>query len=290
MCIILFAVATVAAGTTTTCSSPSSDNACATAADDITGIAQPNCVNVGTYTTPVWECRQCAVNCDCQPGEYCIRAPGPTAGTCTLLSGTGKIGASCTSFGLVGTPGARVPVKDVDDRAVCGSPLFDDGASGDFIGYEWLGYCSMGKCTACVGDTLAWEIATAARNVPGMSLAATSNGSAWDGGSLVCGGRYCYYGNVVAAPSWFYGVVYPAGAISGILAFVILIFVTDVIATGAHWCARCCRRRKRSEDGRKQRIEELRRHAEQEMEDLEIPVPPNIQKNAIAFISPLHGQ
>lgn len=213
------------------------DNYCSGETDPETGRDAPNCVNSGTRASPAWVCGECAVNCDCGIGEYCIKTPGPSAGKCARLSETGKIGGPCTSFALRGTPGARDPVKDVDDLGVCGISIFSD-ADGSFLGYEWLGGCLLGRCAECIGDTASWAIATTAQIVPGMSsFANVANlSSAWDGGSLICSERYCDAGKIVGSTSWFYEV-YPTGVLTGILVFVIFIFTGIVCVGFVQYCS-----------------------------------------------------
>lgn len=211
-----------------------SDNLCADVIDAESGAATPNCVNMGTQLTPDWRCARCAVNCDCGPGEYCVRTAGPSAGTCAELSAVGKIGKPCTSFGLPGTPGARIPVKGVDDVSICGSAVFDE-LTGDFAEFEWLGSCTAGICRQCTGGAGSWALALSAQMVP-----STRNGSY--GGSLVCGERTCVGGVVVAQPTWVWDY-YPTGVVTCILVFVIVIFVTTFCASIAECCARCRGRR-----------------------------------------------
>ena len=212
------------------------DNYCSGEYDEETGHKTPNCVNVGTQATPDWRCARCAVNCDCPPGDYCVKTPGPSAGTCVSLASTSKIGAVCTSFSLPGTPGARTPIKGVDEVSMCGAAIFDS-ATERFLQYEWLGNCVGGKCKECAGSNIAWAVAVSAQMVPGMSDAATSNGSAWDAGRLVCDDRMCSRGYIVAETPWYLDML-PTGVVTGILVFVILIFLVIVIAATVECCSR----------------------------------------------------
>jgi len=239
--IILFFVFFVSATTAAkSCAGPGNvpyDNYCSGETDPETGHDTPNCVNSNTRTSPTWVCGECAVNCDCAAGEYCVKTPGPSAGKCAKLSDSGKIGGPCTNFALRGTPGARDPIKDVDDLGVCGISIFSD-ADGSFLGYEWLGGCLLGKCVECIGDTASWAIATTAQIVPGMSnfVNLANSSAAWDGGSLVCSDRYCDAGKIVGSTSWFYEV-YPTGVLTGILVFVIFIFIGIVCVGFVQYCS-----------------------------------------------------
>jgi hypothetical protein len=265
--ILLFA----ASASAISCAGPSDEpheNYCADQFDPETGRAIPNCANVGTASAPDWQCKRCAVNCDCDVGEYCVRGPGPSAGDCATLSSSGKLGAPCTQFGFPGTIGARVPTYGEDDGAVCGSakvsffPLTTPGfpmieipslttrrmRSSDSNGSdraEKVRSCAtlqsltkcQGACYQCAGDTAAWAIAMSTQ-VSAVVVPAP-NGSAWDGGSLLRSDRYCYRGTVMGAPSWFFEN-YPTGVITAIFVAVFLIMLTFVV-TAVHEC--CTRRR-----------------------------------------------
>lgn len=238
---LALAIAVAAAARDTPCFSASaqrpSDNLCLAAAD---GGEAPNCVNVGSFSVPDYKCRACAANCDCAAGEYCTKTPGPDAGKCAKLSDTGKIGKSCTNFGLPGTPGARVPVLGADDASICGGAIFSPATS-EFVNYEWLGSCVDGKCRMCAGEMAAWAIALAAAIVPGLAqsnFANFANFTKDDGGSLVCGGTYCDGGQIRRTDDSWMAKYYSTGVLTATFAFVMLIFFTLLVTSLAECCAR----------------------------------------------------
>lgn len=276
LCMILFIgfAVGVADAAAKSCAGPNNvpyDNYCYSETDS-DGHSAPNCVNSGTLAAPVWTCGRCAVNCDCGVGEYCVKTPGPSAGSCKTVASTEKIGAACTSFALAGTPGARNPKEGVDDASLCGGAIFSD-ADGTFITYEWIGSCASGKCVECAGDPAAWAIATTAQIVPGLTTAivpavnttAISVAMATilrDTGSMICSDRYCESGVFVQVrflclrqnqsfllttakdTSWFWEL-YPTGVMSGILVFVIFIFLLMLGAVAIQCCTNFRRRSSR---------------------------------------------
>lgn len=247
VCVPLFLVFAASASAAKSCLNPErhvpSDNYCVGEYDPATGDKTPNCVNRGTQIAPDWRCARCAVNCDCPVGQYCVRTPGADAGDCETLESTGKIGETCTAFGLVGATGARVPVRGVDDGSLCGSAIYDE-RTGAFASYEWLGSCVQGKCSECAGDAVSWSIAITAQIVPGLAGASREGNmtGAWDGGSLVCDGRVCDRGVLVAQPPWFWDY-FPTGAITALVVFVILIFAVLFIWFAMECCC-CCAKNK----------------------------------------------
>src|SRR5512133_2915187 len=165
-----------------------SDDLCANQSDPDTGRSLPNCVNVESESDPKWRCRRCAVNCDCPVREYCVKTPGPLAGTCVPIADGGKVGSTCAVFAV-----GAVPVRGVDDAVLCGFAAFSEDGRAEFLGYEWLGTCVGGRCCECSGDALGSAyLATAAKQ-----------GFWHDTGSLLCQDRYCYRGTVAADPSPF---------------------------------------------------------------------------------------
>jgi len=216
-----------------------SDNYCVGEYDEDGGFATPNCVNVGSRSSPDWRCARCAANCDCPPGYYCVKTPGPSAGECAALAQTGKIGGPCAIL-------AGAPEKGLDDAALCGAAIFDDDdGAGEFVQFEWLGSCVGGKCSACAGGKEAWALAVAAQLVPGLLQDAGEwscanwtgdGGRACDCGSLICDGRMCDRGAVVYKSPWFVDMI-PMGVNVAILVFVALIFGLGLVVV----CMQCCR-------------------------------------------------
>jgi hypothetical protein len=221
------------------CSTPAgpSDNACTS--------QLPNCMNVASNVViPSWKCRRCAANCDCPLGEYCSKTPGPDSGTCIAINSIGKIGAPCSAFG-----NGRVPILGMDDEMVCGLPIFSS-VDGSFLTYEWLGDCRNGKCYECGGDAISWTIDLSFQLTPRVEKYDTADNAsrgAWDGGSLVCDGRYCSAGIIFQSGSddWF-GEYYSSGLVGGICACVWILFVMILFAALAECrkrCSCCCGRR-----------------------------------------------
>jgi hypothetical protein len=121
----------------------------------------PNCMNIGTSDVePVWVCRPCSHNCDCNIGEYCMKGPTLKAGQCVAVdTEDSRIGNPCTMFGIPGSVGSVVPTLGVDDKLVCGSPIFS--VNGTFLRYDWIGDCFRGVCRECGGGPMTWSIETA---------------------------------------------------------------------------------------------------------------------------------
>lgn len=209
-----------------------SNDLCVTEHDPSTGIATPNCVNVGSRANPDWRCARCGGNCDCPVPTYCVKTPGPTAGTCVPYAA----GGVCAEFA-----NGRVPVYGLDEKSFCGVAIYD-AVTREFLGYDWVGYCVQGTCTPCVGTALTWSVALAAQLVPGI-LPGTNNASAnltaYDGGSLVCDGRSCDgKGVIVPSAPWYVDII-PMGVSVAQLAFEILIFLIILIVVSVECCARC---------------------------------------------------
>jgi hypothetical protein len=214
-----------------------SDNFCVDEKDE-DGHPTPNCMNIGSQATPDWRCARCAVNCDCPPGSFCVKTPGPQAGTCRTLSSTGRIGATCTSFGLMGTPTARIPVAGLDEETICGEAFFDE-ATGSFVSFEWMGDCAVGRCYECGGGAAAWSMAYTIELVSQTADQSNASvGSPWDSGSLVCGdGRTCYHGEIVGSASWIWEYL-PTGLLIAILVILLFIFIIVVVGAIAECYAR----------------------------------------------------
>jgi hypothetical protein len=189
----------------------SSDNLCIDSEDG------PNCMNRGTEAIPSWECATCAVNCDCPIGHYCVKTPGPDAGTCVSLASRDRIGGSCIDFDVVHTP-----TRGVDELLLCGEPIFAISTTdARFLGYEWLGACIGGTCRECAGDLVTTGVVTAktvistdTRTTPVVVVA--DNFTLRDGGSLICGDRYCNHGKIVAETTVFEDYFW-TGTLVGIL-------------------------------------------------------------------------
>lgn len=207
-----FAVATAAAETCQTSAHDPVPNMCASLAE------KPFCVNTAAEgATPNYQCKQCATNCDCPIGKYCVKTSGPNVGTCVTLETT-ILGRPCNPFwvpmALFGAEPAahEVPVKDVDDRMVCGIPVFR--ANSSFWYYEWLGYCDMGVCKQC------GNIGAEADELFGYMM---------NPQTLQCPGRECKDATIVLTPyaqSWtIVDELMPKGVPSAILVFVIFIFI-----------------------------------------------------------------
>jgi hypothetical protein len=271
---MVFIVATESANVVL-CKNPDNtpnDNLCKNA-EDSSGNAAPNCVNTGTWKDPTWVCRSCLVNCDCKTGYYCVKTPGSTAGNCVGLdSAKNRIGSTCNTFGLLGTPGARIPRFGYDDAMVCGLPIFSTDKT--FLGYEWLGSCVNGKCQECGTDYMSWSIATSIGLLPGAfsSIPFEHNGTQFPAtsGSLVCGERYCEYGTIRYSRSWL-EASFPTGVITGILVFVIFIFFIVLIGCLSECFSRWNERRrlKRPQVNRNSLSKQQQQQQQQQSNDLE---------------------
>lgn len=222
----------VVAASAETCQTAAHDavpNMCASLA------ATPFCVNTAAVgATPAYQCKQCADNCDCPIGQYCVKKSGPNVGTCLDLE-TAIMGRPCNPFwvrvALLGsdTPTQVVPVKDVDDRLVCGIPVFHVG-NGSFSYYEWLGHCDMGVCKQC--GNLGSEVDE-------------FFGYMMNPQTLQCPGRECKDAAIVLTPyaqPWtIVDEIMPKGVPSAILVTLVFIFVVMLIR-----CIRDCRGVKRT--------------------------------------------
>jgi len=210
------------------------DNACVGAVDDVGagGWPAPNCVNAGSESAPAWRCARCARNCDCDIGDYCVKTPGPSAGRCEPVAGTMRIGATCTEF----APGGPAPRRGVDDAFLCGDAAFSDATS-EFLGYNWLGSCSRGACSACAGDAVSHAVAL----VADVAANATGAGAWGDGGSLLCADRMCDGGAVVPADAAPFMDAFPTAVSCATLALVAAMCLLSLA-----YCARACVARARN--------------------------------------------
>jgi len=225
----LFA-ATVVAETCQTAAHDPVPNMCSSLA------STPFCVNTAAQgATPAYQCKQCGNNCDCPIGQYCVKQPGPSVGTCVDLETT-ILGRPCNPFwvrvGLLGSePEQVVPVKDVNDRLVCGIPVFH--ANNSFWYYEWLGHCDMGVCKQCAN--LGGEVDE-------------FFGYMMNPQTLQCPGRECRDAEIVLTPyaqPWtIVDEIMPKGVPGAILVFVVFIFIVVFIR-----CINDCRGAKRLRNG-----------------------------------------
>jgi hypothetical protein len=112
----------------------------------------PFCINTAKFAkTPSYQCRQCATNCDCDPGCYCAMHDEDKKGECKKIEGD-IIGRPCIQFWPYHE--LNYPELDVNDLMVCGVPVFNSSSQPtEFLYYDWLGYCDMGVCRSCL-DTL----------------------------------------------------------------------------------------------------------------------------------------
>jgi len=192
----------------------------------------PFCVNTADEDNePDYRCAQCGNNCDCPIGQYCVKAAGLDTGSCKALE-SDIIGRPCNSFwvrvNLLGSESEQViPVKDVDDKMVCGIPVFM--TNGSFSYYEWLGYCDMGVCKQC--GNLGGEV----DEIFGYIM---------NPQTLQCPGRECRDATIVAteyAQSWtIVDEIMPKGVPTAILVFLVFIFFFQFFR-----CVRDCRGFKR---------------------------------------------
>jgi len=157
-----------------------------------------------------------------------VKSQGPNRGTCSPLDqnpAKSVWNQPCNEFvsswalGLVGAVGdVPVPELGVNDKMVCGKPVFYENGTFDF--YEWLGFCDQGQCKQCasVGQYL------------GPSMALMMHG---DPSFLLCVGRECTGGKLAiadyavdtSAPDYnpTVNVDLPTGIEAAILVFVIFL-------------------------------------------------------------------
>jgi len=115
-------------------------------------LGKPFCVNVDPENATRFECRECDQNCDCPIHKYCVKKLGEARGTCRQLE-EAKWDTPCNLFDPTTIPhgfdeNQRFPKLGVNDKLVCGLPVFDNVTS-KFLFYEWLAFCGEGKCAEC---------------------------------------------------------------------------------------------------------------------------------------------
>jgi len=189
----------------------------------------PFCVDISNHSTHNYVCRACVMNCDCDLTQYCIKdsSAGANRGTCTDLDpGSNTVWnqpcnnfVSPYAFGSLTPEEVATPVKGVNDKMVCGKPVFLSNNSFGF--YEWLGFCDQGACKQCAsyGDYLGPSVALLMSQDPSF---------------LMCVGRACQGGNLVI-PVYAQepgdtniNVDLPTGIDAAILVFVIFLCIMNL--------------------------------------------------------------
>eukprot|EP00698_Gefionella_okellyi_P010525 TRINITY_DN2730_c0_g1_i2.p1 TRINITY_DN2730_c0_g1~~TRINITY_DN2730_c0_g1_i2.p1 ORF type:complete len:237 (-),score=28.16 TRINITY_DN2730_c0_g1_i2:46-756(-) len=195
-----------------------SAQSCLWSNDCVTQLGKPNCVNT-IYQSTVKQCRQCADNCDCAPGQFC---PLDTTyfdqdeiGVCQYFGykqTNSPLGRQCIELS------GQSVVHGENDQLFCGLiTSFAPPATQNQV--AWQGSCNYGVCAQCQDG---------------------SEGTCGYNPRVCVGGKEYQY--------WFVDfTVRTLGtnvAAQIVLAFLLLFVFVAIIAS----CCACCRIRRRNAD------------------------------------------